>query len=387
MVAALSVEKPLIGGTNTTLEVEGRRPAEVAEPADVQHLARCPVGLRDVKSQFDSWMDDGANHLGQVPDREIDPRTDIDVLIVAVVAEKEEARIGEVFHVEELAHRSPGSPDLDLLGTRSLRMAAGQDTITHPRSSIIVSAPMSPPVSQRAVVVVPAFNEVETVAAVVAVILQVGLPVVVVDDGSTDGTARAARAAGASVLELPFNLGIGGAIRAGFRWAVDNGYEIAVQCDADGQHNPAELPRMIKHAIEHDLHLLIGTRFAGTTGFQATRIRRVPMRLLARVASRAAGGEITDSSSGFRVVRAPLLDEFALKYPIHYLESFEVLVQAGRHDYHVAEIPVSMHERQGGVRSAGTFASLRYLARVFGTLLIGSGQKYRMFEGDVSDDK
>ncbi len=242
--------------------------------------------------------------------------------------------------------------------------------------------------SQPAVVVVPAFNEIETVAAVVGDILRVGFPVVVVDDGSTDGTARAARTAGATVLELPFNLGVGGALRAGFRWAIDNGYEIAVQCDADGQHDPVELPRMIDHAIANDLHLLVGTRFAGTSGFQATRIRRIPMRVLARVASKAAGVAITDASSGFRVVRAPLLGEFALKYPMHYLgDTFEALVQAGRHGYHVAEIPISMNERQGGVPSAGTIASMRHLARAIVTLMIGSGHKYRVFEGGAADDK
>jgi hypothetical protein len=112
------------------------------------------------------------------------------------------------------------------------------------------------------------------------------------------------------------------------------------------------------------------------------------MRLLARVASKAAGVTITDASSGFRVVRAPLLGEFALKYPMHYLgDTFEALVQAGRHGYHVAEIPVSMRERQGGTPSAGTVASMRHLARAIVTLMIGSGHKYRNFEGGAVDDK
>lgn len=235
----------------------------------------------------------------------------------------------------------------------------------------------------RAVVVVPAFNERETVATVVRDILQSGLPVVVVDDGSADGTSVIARQAGATVLELPFNLGVGGALRAGFRWAVDNGYTIAVQCDADGQHSPADLLRMIDHAVENGLHLLIGSRFGLEEGFRATWLRRIPMWLLARVASNAAGTPITDASSGFRVVSEPLLGEFALKYPVHYLgDTFEVLVQAGRHGYHIAEIPVAMYERQGGVPSAGTTASLRYLARALLGLIIGSGHSYRRYECD-----
>ena len=233
----------------------------------------------------------------------------------------------------------------------------------------------------RAVVVVPAYNEEATVGVVVTGILASGLPVVVVDDGSVDRTSERARAAGAAVLELPFNLGVGGALRAGFRWAVDNGYSVAVQCDADGQHDPADLQRMIDHATANDLHLLIGTRFGSADGFKATWLRRVPMRLLARIASDAARTPMTDASSGFRVIRSPLLNEFAVKYPAYYLgDTFEALVQAGRHGYNVAEIPVRMHERAGGVPSAGTGASLRYLTRALLALLIGTGHKYRNFE-------
>ncbi len=234
--------------------------------------------------------------------------------------------------------------------------------------------------SRRAVVIVPAFNERATVGEVVGAIVRSGFPVVVVDDGSEDDTAALARVAGAVVLELPFNLGVGGALRAGFRWAVDNEFTAAVQCDADGQHDPADVRRMIEHAEANDVHLLIGTRFGGLDGYR-TWLRRIPMRVLARIASKAAGRSMTDSSSGFRVVRSPLLEEFAVRYPMHYLESFEVLVQAGRHGYRVAEIPVAMHERKGGVPSAGTATSLRYLVRAVLALLIGSGQKFQTFEG------
>ena len=240
---------------------------------------------------------------------------------------------------------------------------------------------------ERAVVVVPAFNEASTVAGVVDAILSAGLPVVVVDDGSADETARIARDAGAVVLELPFNLGVGGALRTGFRWAIENNFSIAVQCDADGQHDPDDVRRMIDAAVTTDVHLLIGTRFGGIDGFKATWLRRIPMRVLARVASRAARTPMTDASSGFRVIRGPLLREFAMKYPMHYLESFEVLVQSGRRGYRVAEIPVAMHERQGGVPSAGTSASVRYLARVLLALLIGTGHKYQDFRGGSEHDQ
>jgi glycosyltransferase involved in cell wall biosynthesis len=232
----------------------------------------------------------------------------------------------------------------------------------------------------RPIVVVPAYNEVATVAAVVRSITSSGLPVVVVDDGSTDGTAIEAKEAGATVLRLPFNLGVGGALRCGFRWAVENNFNTAIQCDADGQHEASELHRMISAAVERRAHLLVGSRFGAEGGFESTRTRRIPMRLLAAIATRAAKAPMTDASSGFRVIREPLLSEFARTYPVHYLgDTFEVLVEAGRKGYHVSEIPVQMHPRAGGVPSAGTGASLRFLSRSLLATLIGSGKSFRAF--------
>jgi glycosyltransferase involved in cell wall biosynthesis len=242
----------------------------------------------------------------------------------------------------------------------------------------MIDAMSAPP---RAVVVVPAFNEQATVGDVVRGIIAGGLPVVVVDDGSQDATSVVAGACGATTLRLPFNLGVGGALRCGFRWAVANGYDTVVQCDADGQHDPAELRRLIDVADQGAIHLLVGTRFAENSGFQATRIRRIPIRLLSRIATRAAGTTMSDASSGFRVVREPLLSEFARAYPVHYLgDTFEVLVQAGRRGYKVAELPVVMRERAGGTPSAGPAASVRFLVRAILALLIGSAHRYRQFE-------
>lgn len=229
----------------------------------------------------------------------------------------------------------------------------------------------------RALVVVPAFNEEETVASVVRAIIAAGLDVVVVDDGSSDRTSDEVIEAGAPLLRLPFNLGVGGALRSGFAYARAHGYDTVIQCDADGQHDPSELHRLIAAAEDLDAHLLIGSRFVGGDGFRATWLRRIPMRLLARIATRSAGVPITDATSGFRVIREPLLSEFARVYPVHYLgDTFEVLVQAGRQGYRVREIGVTMHPRAGGVPSAGPSASLRFLLRVLLVLLIGSGHRY-----------
>lgn len=234
--------------------------------------------------------------------------------------------------------------------------------------------------TNRTLVVVPAFNEEATVASVVRGVIASGLDVLVVDDGSRDRTAEEATRGGAVVLRLPFNLGVGGALRCGFRWAVSNGYDAVVQCDADGQHDPAELHHLIAAAEAADAHLVIGSRFVGTEGFQATWLRRIPMRLLSRVASSAAGVPLSDSTSGFRVIRQPLLSEFARAYPVHYLgDTFEVLVQAGRHGYRVREVGVTMRERAGGTPSAGSSASVKFLIRALLALFIGSSYRYRNF--------
>lgn len=241
--------------------------------------------------------------------------------------------------------------------------------------------------SERALVLVPAFNEAATVATVVRGAVEAGHVVLVVDDGSADETAVLAREAGAIVLSLPINLGVGGALRCGFRWAVANGYSTVVQVDADGQHDPAMVGRMVAAAREQDAHLLLGSRFHGEGGYTSTTFRRIPMRLLAFVASRAAGHRITDASSGFRVIREPLLSEFATTYPVHYLgDTFEALVQAGRSGYVVVEVPVRMRPRAGGVPSAGTRASVGFTLRALVVLLIGSSRRYTP-RGDVRPDE
>jgi len=234
-------------------------------------------------------------------------------------------------------------------------------------------------IASTTLVVIPAYNEATTVGTVAAHVIAVGFAVVVVDDGSGDGTAAAARTAGATVLQLPVNLGVGGALRCGFRWAVKRGFTTVVQCDADGQHDPAQIRSLLDAAEAAGADLAIGSRFSGGSGFEATRMRRMAMRQLARVASRAAQTQITDPSSGFRVIREPLLSEFAREYPSQYLgDTFGALVDAGRAGFTVIETPVVMRERAGGVPSAGTLASIRFLVRAFLTVMIGSGHRYRV---------
>lgn len=210
------------------------------------------------------------------------------------------------------------------------------------------------------VAVVPAFNEEKTVGDVVCALLELGLPVIVVDDGSTDATSSVAANCGATVVVLATNLGVGGALRAGIRFAIRSGFDQVVQCDADGQH-PSSAVRALLEAQSRDPHdLLIGSRFAtsGTRRGQ-TLIRRTAMALLATFASRASGVKISDATSGLRVIRQPLLGELAQHLPRHYLgDTFEVLVSAGRAGYRVGEIPVTMCDRAYGTSSASFSAAL-----------------------------
>jgi glycosyltransferase involved in cell wall biosynthesis len=217
----------------------------------------------------------------------------------------------------------------------------------------------------RVLVVTPAWNEEATVAAVVRDVRAQGFDVVVVDDGSSDATSQRARAAGATVLRLPINLGVGAALRCGFRFAVSHGYSAVVQCDADGQHSPAAIESLVAEASRTGAHFVLGSRFASDTPSMAvTRPRRWAMRMLARSASRATRTRITDATSGFRLIRDPLLSQFAANFPAHYLgDTYEALISAGRGGYDVAEIPVTIRDRSHGRSSASALAAIRLISR------------------------
>jgi glycosyltransferase involved in cell wall biosynthesis len=216
-----------------------------------------------------------------------------------------------------------------------------------------------------ATAVVPAYNEEACITDVVAALRNLGHPVVVVDDASVDQTAELARAAGAAVVRLPINLGVGGALRAGFRYAVEHGADTVVQVDGDGQHPIDQIGDLVKHLEDGDFDMVVGSRFApGGSGAPLSGMRRTAIRFLSRTLRRRAGLTITDPTSGFRAIRNPLLRGFATNFPHHYLgDTFEALLVAGRRGYRVAEIPVSMQARQGGQPSAALPASTRAMLR------------------------
>jgi glycosyltransferase involved in cell wall biosynthesis len=215
-------------------------------------------------------------------------------------------------------------------------------------------------------VVIPAWNEERTVGPVVEEVRALGFPALVVDDGSVDRTAETAERAGATVLRLPVNLGVGGALRCGFRYAVSQGFGVVVQCDADGQHDPGEIARLLDAMRSTGAELVVGSRFANPNGdYRVGAVRRMAMHHFAHLVSRRTHTTITDATSGFRAIRGPLLGSFAASYPAEYLgDTIEALVRAGRAGDQVVEIGVHMRERAVGVSSATTLASIWYLVRV-----------------------
>lgn len=217
----------------------------------------------------------------------------------------------------------------------------------------------------RVLVAIPAWNEAETIGSVIdAAAAQPQVTrVVVVDDGSSDATAAVAASHGATVLSLPFNVGVGGAMRTAFRYAREHGFDAVIQVDADGQHDPAQIPVLLAAANE-GAAVVIGARFAAGDDYRTGTARRLAMRMLAGTLSRIAGTRLTDTTSGFRLADRRAIALFARHYPAEYLgDTVESLVIAARAGLPVAQVPVAMRPRQGGSASQGTVTSMLYLGR------------------------
>lgn len=210
----------------------------------------------------------------------------------------------------------------------------------------------------------PAFNEEGAVADVIKEIqaCRSEVDVLVVNDGSTDRTAEVAAAAGARVLTLPFNLGVGGARRAAFRLAQREGYDRLIEVDADGQHDPREIVEL--EAALGDADMVIGARFAGKGEYRVRGPRWWAMRLLARVLSWVTKTKLTDVTSGYRVTNRRAISLFAQYYSEEYLgDTIEALVIAARAGLRVTQVPVIMRPRSAGEASQTPFRSAVYLLR------------------------
>jgi glycosyltransferase involved in cell wall biosynthesis len=217
----------------------------------------------------------------------------------------------------------------------------------------------------RRVAIVPAFNEQASIAGVVGELLAYdpGLRVVVIDDGSTDRTAELARAAGANVISLPFNLGIGGAVQTGFRYAWEQGFDVAVRTDGDGQHDPAELDAVLGPVLADDADVAVGSRFLGGDGYRSSRSRRVGIRLLAWIVSALTRQRITDPTSGFQAANRLGIRLFAADYPHDYPEA-EATVMVFKHRLRLREVPVKMRARESGSSSITAIHSVYYMVKV-----------------------
>jgi glycosyltransferase involved in cell wall biosynthesis len=205
------------------------------------------------------------------------------------------------------------------------------------------------PDQPRTLVIIPAFNEEAALPAVLEELgtEAAGLDVLVIDDGSADATAAVARAAGVAVAPLPFNLGIGGALRTGFRYALRHGYERAVQFDADGQHIATEVRRLFA-ALDDGADMAVGTRFAGSSTYEVSAVRGGAMALLRLLIRLFSGKRFTDTSSGFRAFNRRTIELYAHTYPVEYMDSVEALLLAAYAGLTVTEVPVEMRPRAAG---------------------------------------
>lgn len=228
---------------------------------------------------------------------------------------------------------------------------------------------------RRNLAIVPAFNEVDAIAPTVAAIHEAApdFDVLVVDDGSDDATAERARAAGATVLRMPFNLGIGGAMQGGYIYALEQGYEVAVQIDGDGQHDPGHIRALLSRLrSDPELNMVTGSRFldASSDGYRSSAIRRVGIRVFSAIVSAITGQQVTDPTSGFRMINRRGIELFARDYPHDYPE-VEAILLMHTHRLRSCEIPVRMRPRLTGESAISSTQSVYYMVKVLLAVFVG----------------
>ena len=223
----------------------------------------------------------------------------------------------------------------------------------------------------RRIAVVPAYNEEGSVARVIDEIraFDPGFDVLVVDDGSGDRTTEVAEEKGARVLTLPYNLGIGGSVQTAFRYALENGFELAVRLDGDGQHDAAHLPALIAPVLDGEAAVAVGSRYLADGGYRQSAHRNIGNRILAGAASLVARQHVTDPSSGFQALNRQAIELFANDYP-HEFPEVEATVLVAKHRLRRVEVPAPMRERLAGTSSHGVLKSTYFLAKVLLALFV-----------------
>ncbi|MEN0036789.1 MAG: glycosyltransferase family 2 protein [Cellvibrio sp.] len=234
---------------------------------------------------------------------------------------------------------------------------------------------------ERVLIIIPAYNEEKSIANVIQSLADAS-PIyepLVINDGSRDNTQNEAEASGlATVIQLPSNLGIGGAVQTGFKYAFYNNFDYAIQFDGDGQHLASEIPKLLRPLQINECDVCIGSRFVEKTqGFQSTFMRRIGIRIFELMSGLLIQKKITDSTSGFRAYNKQAIAFLAANYPTDYPEP-ETVILLGTNDFRLQEISVEMVERQGGESSISGWKSAHYMIKVIlAMLMTAQRQKIR----------
>ena len=228
----------------------------------------------------------------------------------------------------------------------------------------------------KKLIIIPAYNESANIEKTVASIKKdaKGFDYVIINDCSIDNTRKICEDNGFNIVNLPINLGIGGAVQTGYRYAYYHGYDIAVQFDGDGQHSASHLEDMVTTLIDTESDMVIGSRFIEKEGFQSSGLRRIGIKYFTGLIKLLTGKKITDPTSGMRMVNKKLLEKFTDEYPKDYPEP-ESVVTILSEKYKVTEIPVVMNEREEGVSSISLKNSVYYMIKVSFAILIARMKK------------
>ena len=224
---------------------------------------------------------------------------------------------------------------------------------------------------KKVLIIIPAYNEEENIGRVVRQMIDMApqYDYLVVNDGSSDSTIDICRRKNFSYLDLPINMGIGGAVQAGYVYAEKKGYDIAVQMDGDGQHDIAYLDRLLDPILKNEADIAIGSRFIEKEGFQSTAGRRMGINILSGLIWITTGKKIMDVTSGYRAVNRRFITIYSKDYPADYPEP-EAIVAAIMHRGRIKEVPVKMHAREGGTSSITLKKSVYYMIKVSLAILI-----------------
>ena len=229
----------------------------------------------------------------------------------------------------------------------------------------------------KKLIIIPAYNEAENIVKTVTQIVEKApdFDYVIINDCSVDNTLQICKENNFNVINLPINLGIGGAVQTGYLYACEKEYDLAVQVDGDGQHDPEFLEEMSSYFKNSDVDMVIGSRFIENSGFQSSAIRRVGIKFFSALIKFLTGEKITDPTSGLRMVGRKGIQLFAREYPKDYPEP-ETIVAMLKRKFRIIEIPVIMREREGGVSSISMKKSIYYMVKVTMAILIEKIRKY-----------